>query len=215
MNEQFAKALLRIAAEHPNQVERMLSGKLITLDKISAVTRQLNMAAWLWFKDAEIAAVHTLTGAAFGILSDLTHHKTRTRPVPFDERHVPEELRPYTRDLRNLMNESADFLKHARKDPNETHELNPLWTEHYLFNAIKAYTLLNDGNCDHELMSLFVIRFAVLHPDIFGNCFSPAFNERWNTEAVKNLNRVEFFDRFGGPLRDQPPGVGATDFHLP
>jgi len=209
MNDQFAKALLQMAEEHPKEVERMLARGLVKIGKIDAVRGQLNVAVWLWFKNAEITAVHTLTGAAFGILADLTHHKTRTRPVPFDDQHVPEYLKPFKRDLRNLMNEAADFLKHARKDPDEIHELNPAWTEQYLFNAIKAYTLLNDGNCDHELMNLFVIHFAIHNPGMFAAGFTPRFNKRWNLEEVRQLSRAAFFDNFGGPLRHEPPRGAA------
>lgn len=83
------------------------------------------------------------------------------------------------------------------------------FTEHYIFNAIKAYSELK-GTCDQPLMSLFVQRFAPLNPTIFDRAtgLGPLPQDGWDIETLKNRSRVEFFEQFGGPLRDLPPEIG-------
>jgi len=43
--------------------------------KLDAATRQLHMAIRLYFQDADPLAIHTLAGAAHGILADLARHR--------------------------------------------------------------------------------------------------------------------------------------------
>ena len=46
-----------------------------TVSKLDAATRQLHMAIRLYFQDADPLGVHTLAGAAHGILEDLSQKR--------------------------------------------------------------------------------------------------------------------------------------------
>jgi hypothetical protein len=173
---------------------------------MAAARRQLNTAIWLWFKEADPASIHTLTAAAFRVLAALYFHEKKRPPTPLNEDDLPDELRPYAKQLRNELARAETFLKHARTDPDDTHPIPLAWTENLIFNAIKAYTELK-GTCDQPLMSLFIMRFSVLNPDIFGGKanVAPLLQKGCDIETLKHLSRVEFFGRFGGQDRFLPP----------
>ncbi|HWM24342.1 MAG TPA: hypothetical protein VNP98_05925 [Chthoniobacterales bacterium] len=207
MDEQFVDAMWKVARENRDWIAQMgRFGEIVNLDKMEAARRQLKMAVWLWFKEADIASIHTLTGAAFGILAGLYHHKFKRLPAPFDEQYMHEELRGYMKQLRNVMRSAEDFLKHSRKDPDKIQPISPLWTAYYIFHAIKTYMELHDGECDQVLLSLFIIRFRILCPEVFGDGPTPRFDERWDVERFKNIrSNAEFFAMVGGRLGEGPP----------
>lgn len=206
MDKRFAKALSDVAASDPEEFKRYSAGPFLKLNKMAAARRQLNTAIWLWFQEGDSASIHTLTGAAFGILRDLYYREKKQQPAPFNADEMPEELREHAKNIRNLMTQTEGFLKHARTDPDATHALPAQFTEHYLFNAIKAYSEIK-GECDQPLMSMFVIRFSARHPDVFGGSATvrPAFQEGWDIDTLKNLSRIEYFERFCGPDLRVPP----------
>ena len=206
----FGEALINFGEKYPELFEQSLAAQFVQLNKMAAARRQLNTAIWLWFREGDPASIHTLAGAAFGVLSDLYFHRYKQRPVPLDTAHFPDELKGFEDDLRNGMAATHTFLKHALWDPDATHTFSVGWTEHYIFNAICAYSklkgTLDKPNCDQVLMSLFINRFSLFHPDIFGGKISvPAFQEGWGIDSLKKLSRVDYFRRFGGPLFSAPP----------
>jgi hypothetical protein len=206
MDQRFIDALMGFATSHAEEFDQALEGGFLELSKMAAARRQLNTAIWLWFKEADLASIHTLTAAAFRVLAALYFHEKKQQPTPLNEADLPNELRPYAKSIRNLLAQSETFLKHARLDPDDTHAIPVAWTENFIFNAIKAYTELK-GTCDQPLMSLFIMRFSAIHPDIFGGISSvaPLLQKGVDIETLKRLSRVEFFDRFGGEHRFLPP----------
>ena len=206
MDEQFVDALWRMARAHPELVTEA-TFETTKLDKMTAARRQLNTAIWLWFRGGDLGSVHTLTGAAFGILDGLYFSRFKRRPVPFDDAQLPEYLRPHAKKLRNLLAKPQDFLKHARHDGDASHDLSAQWTENYIYNAIKAFWDLNDGKMDQTLMFIFIVRFSAIYPHIFGGIdkVAPTDQKRREVEEIKQLSPVEYFDRVGGQLRLSPP----------
>src|SRR5437763_9710051 len=140
-----------MADEHPEAFEKV--GEPVRLDKMTAARRQLNSAIWLWFKEGDPASIHTLTGAAFGILDALYYRKFKRRPVPLNEVNMPEYLRPHAKKLRDLISLSQDYLKHARYDADESHDLPVGFTDHYIYGSIRAYWELNPREWNQPLMS--------------------------------------------------------------
>jgi hypothetical protein len=180
--------------------------------KMEAARRQLNTAIWLWFKDGDMASVHTLTGAAFGILHDLYQHRHKSRPIPFDEKYMPKG---YEKVIRNMLKEDETFFKHARKDPNAIHELPTEWTGIYLITTVRVYSdLMGESESLHPLMSLLTVWFRMTRPDIFFDDAPPLVLKLLDVERVKNLSKVEFFAESGGPFLPEPPYTAlAKGFH--
>jgi len=170
---------------------------------MEAARRQILTAIWLWFKDADIVSIHSITAAAFGILHDLSQHRKKGRPGVFNEKFMPKG---FEKDIRDLLKSDETFFKHARKDPDAIHELHTVWTETYILSAVEAFNSLkgNDENL-HPLVSLFVFWTRLKHPELFHRD-APEFNVKTvDIERVKKLGRVEFFEELGGPFLPEPP----------
>lgn len=174
----------------------------LTLTKLEAAKRQLVVAIWLWFKDVDLASVHTLTAAAFGILRDLFHHRKMGQPLLFDEKFMPKGAEKVIRDF--LKHDEA-FLKHARKDPEATHELFSNTTEMSLLAAVKAYgDLTGKPEENHGLMTVFVFWFAMTQPELFDD-LPPLTLKSGNVDELRKLSKTEYFAVAGGPFADTPP----------
>ena len=182
--------------------------------KLEAASRQINTAIWLWFKDADIVSIYTLTAAAFEILDGLFHHRKMGRPILFDDRYMPEGTSK--RDIVSMLKEAETFSENTRKAPTKTLKLNPVWTELYLHSAINAYVKLTVGDpVSHPLMSLFVLRFAITRTQLFGVDAFPLRNKGLDVEKLKMLSKVEFFQELGGTFRTQPPPINSNLSHYP
>src|SRR2546423_6627828 len=107
--------------------------RLLRLSKIDAARRQIESAIWLWFLDADIVSVHTLTTAAHRILTHLAEHRG-VNPLPFTKAYLPmrrgKEANPTFRDAETFFKQA----KHA-----ETYGFDEVWIELYLFDAVMAY----------------------------------------------------------------------------
>src|SRR5881394_2868805 len=91
--------------------------RLLRLRKIDAAKRQIESAIWLWFVDADIVSVHTLTLAAHRILLQLS--KTwGVNPLPLTTRCFPRRHDSITR---SVIEQPDAFFKQAKSD--EIYEL--------------------------------------------------------------------------------------------
>jgi hypothetical protein len=181
--------------------------KILRVNKMESAKRQIVTAIWLWFKDADIVSVHTITAAAFGILADLLHHKKKGRPMPFAEEFMPKG---HEKAIRELLKSDEVFFKHARKDPDAVHELYTHWTGIYLFTATKAYSDLlepTSGHDLHPLMNILGFWFAMTDPELFLD-LPPLTLKSADVNELRKLSKTEYFEMAGGPFADSPP----TDF---
>lgn len=82
--------------------------------KLDAARRQLETAIWLLFENADSVSIHTLAHAAFGILKNVAEHRKISGVL-----EAAEELYVSTtkKDFWNGFNKTANFFKHADKDP--------------------------------------------------------------------------------------------------
>src|SRR5436190_21262400 len=86
--------------------------RLLRLRKIEAAKRQIESAIWLWFTDADIVSVHTLTLAAHRILLELS--KTwGVNPLPLTTRCFPKRRERITRPP---FEDPEAFFKHAKSE---------------------------------------------------------------------------------------------------
>src|SRR5437667_6278574 len=86
--------------------------RVLRLRKIEAAKRQIESAIWLWFVDADIVSVHTLTLAAHRILLELS--KTwGVNPLPLTTRCFPKRRDRITRPA---IEEPDSFFKKAKSE---------------------------------------------------------------------------------------------------
>jgi len=132
-----------------------------SVSKLDAATRQLRMAIVLYFRDADPLGVHTLAGAAHGLLRDLLVRRDGPPGVQArDEMVRSEHLTFVTR----MVNEAKNVLKHANRDPDHVLTFNPDWTDFLVFDAIRMHielaSELNRAN------TLFLIWLSAKYPNV-------------------------------------------------
>jgi hypothetical protein len=103
-----------------------------SVSKLDAAERQLHMAILLYFQDADALGVHTLAGAAHGILEDLA----RKQDLQSKGTGVQSGQRDY---VTSMINNAKNFLKHADRDPDDVLTFNPDWTDFLMFEAIHMH----------------------------------------------------------------------------
>ena len=171
-------------------MDRYLNPRLIRLDKVEAARRQIESAIWLWFVDADMVSVHTLTAAAHRLLLEMAKAWNVTA-FPFTAAYVPGRA---GKDARRAAPDPATFFKRAKKD--ETYVLSEAWTELYLFDAVMAYNNLMDNRCASAMMSTFIVRFAVQRQELFARgAFSfleEAVSKDFDIERLEQLSKLEF-----------------------
>jgi len=171
----------------------------VAFTKLDAARRQINSAIWLWFNGADIVSVHTLAAAAHRIVLDLSG-TTETAPLPFDTANLPEGL------TAKMLRKAQIFLEPAKDDPDKTINLNPVWTELYLFLVVSAYTeFAIDDDSYHPLMSAFILRLGVCRPEVFSRDALPNLDKRVEVERIKKLSKAEFLKEMFGNISPPPP----------
>jgi hypothetical protein len=110
-----------------------------TVTKLDAATRQLQEAIRLYFQDGEPLAVHTVAGAAHGILRDLLGR--RDGPLSGRARAGTVQL-DHSAFVTKMVGKAKNFLKHAEHDPESVLSFNTDWTDFLLYDAIAMHISL-------------------------------------------------------------------------
>jgi len=107
------------------------------VSKLDAARRQLETAVRLYFSEADPVSIHTLTSAAYQVLSDVNRARGG---APMLKEQVPTWVRPdATREAKQKLSEAENFFKHANRDHNEVLEFSQGPTELLLYDAVKKY----------------------------------------------------------------------------
>jgi hypothetical protein len=157
----------------------------IHLNKLDAARRQLKVAICLLFDDKDPVAVHTLIGAASGIISDLVdkHHPDKSW-----DKFAQESNAISASEYFQVMRKPQNFLKHARDDHTATFDFDPRDTESLAF-----WVVMNLGNFGTLTMEESVLQLWYLA------CYAPTLDPQ-----VEPYNRaLEVF----GDLRQTPREV--------
>ena len=171
------------------------------MDKLEAARRQIESAIWLWFVDADMISVRTLTAAAHRLILDLAELWGVTA-FPFTAAYFPART---GEGDKSAAPDAETYFKEAKES--ETYELSEAWAELYLFDAVMAYSNLVDHRRASALMSTFVVRLGVQRPDLFvQGAFSlleKTVSKDFNIERLEQLTKIEFlkecFGIFGPP----------------
>jgi len=131
-----------------------------TISKSDAGLRQIRQAIRIFFARGDMIAVHTLTGAAFQVFTDLGKLKGIKSRYRGEDIVRPDRVA----DLERALNHTQNFLKHADKDPDATLSYVEEASVLYLFEAVElSYQVLRQDS--RELLA-FRIWFIVTHPDL-------------------------------------------------
>lgn len=109
----------------------------LTISKLDAARRQLEIAVRLYFVEADPVSIHTLTSTAYQLLADINK---AIGGSPMLKEQVPTWVRPDASDeARRRLNEAANFFKHADRDHEAILEFNsnPTWL--WLYDACQKY----------------------------------------------------------------------------
>ena len=115
----------------------MASKAKLKVAKLDAARRQLETAVRLYFSEADPVSIHTLTSAAYQVLSDVNRAR---RGAPMLKEQIPTWVRPdATAEAKRRINEAANFFKHADRDHDEVLEFSEGQTELLLYDAVQKY----------------------------------------------------------------------------
>lgn len=133
----------------------------ITVTKLEAASKQLDMAIRLFFACADAISVHTLAVAAANVFADVAEHRnagvswrTRTR----------DDSGLSTGELKRIFHEEWNFFKHADRDPESTLAFNDLISEDFIFMAVLDCGDLQGTTCP---MQAFQIWYIAAHAERF------------------------------------------------
>lgn len=138
--------------------------KKIQISKIDAARRQILTAIRLYFNNADIVSTHTLAAVAYNITKNICDSNDQL-PESFTAQ-ITDYIKPkYKKLFWRKMNETANFFKHADRDPKDVHEFYPEQSENLLFLAIYQYLSLTQDNCPE--IRLFSTWYMIHHPKSF------------------------------------------------
>lgn len=123
--------------------------QLMNISKLQAAQRQMDCAIGLYFAERDEVSIHTLVGAAYLVLSDLS--KAAKKDSPVDQYVKPEHREKFEGAIRA----SQNFFKHAdRGSEAALLDFNPHETELLLFINVETFRQLSGGITDS--MSVFL-----------------------------------------------------------
>src|SRR5437899_4730412 len=96
------------------------------LTKCDSATRQLTAAIRLYFQDADPLAIHTIAGAAHGLLRDLLARKAASSS---DHAQASSEQSEQVGFVSRMVDQAKNFLKHADRNPEMVLTFNTDWTD--------------------------------------------------------------------------------------
>lgn len=165
----------------------------LTISKLDAAKRQIEIAIQLYFNELDPVSIHTLAAAAYNILRALA--KTQGSSGMLIKDKLLDICKPELRSaIRAKINATENFFKHADRDPDAV--LN--------FSSGQGELLLMDA-CDkyRELTSEYPALFKVFHawyilknPDLFN--LPPGSEEVKNKLAKKyaDFPRRQYFSEY-------------------
>jgi hypothetical protein len=131
--------------------------------KIEAAMRQLDVAIWLFFVEADPISVRTLAGAATTVLADLIESKDRNGS--WRSRIIEDTGLPRAQVL-SIINETQNFFKHADRDPDMSLLFNDEENDDLLFVGVLECGEIHPTSLH---MQAFQIWYMAAHPNRFAS----------------------------------------------
>jgi len=137
---------------------------MIKLEKMDVARRQYRAALELWFADGDPVAIHTLAMAANEVLTDVAEHRGLNHlSSDFITDVISKALSSTPEEAHRLRTSSANFFKHADRDPDDELEFDPEWNVPIL--AWSLVCLLHMHESFALVERAFWMRLAVEQPN--------------------------------------------------
>lgn len=164
----------------------------LTISKMEAAECQLITAIRLFFRRGDPFSIHTLAGAAVGILGDLASARGITNPF-IDNDVIRPEMKG---EFRRILRQGRNFLKHADRDPNDTWRMKPDLNKFSIFEGMFLYEALNEDEPGEFVF--YRIWFSYHHPHLFTHADWPSTRElveglsggRINEDVMTDYNLI-------------------------
>ena len=144
----------------------------ITVYKIEAAKAQLLEAINLFFEERDPIPIHTLVGAALGILNDLIADKDLVRDnqliFHYDTIYIKDK---YRKKFQKMINSHKNFFKHADLDLKKgltTIAFNPELNQFFIFEAIRVSRIIQPDFWPAEY-KVFIYWIMKQYPNLFNN----------------------------------------------
>jgi hypothetical protein len=115
----------------------------LSISKLDAARRQLEVAIRLYFFDDDPVSIYTLGAAAYGVLRDIALAK-KVQLLTGEQRLIDRVVPGKERELLAALRRHQNFFKHADRDPDAAIDFNPESTEWLLFDSTVAYAQLTN-----------------------------------------------------------------------
>lgn len=157
------------------------------VSKLDAAGRQLHLSIDLFFADADPIGVHTIAGAAHGLLRDLFRRKHGRGIAPARKSIEVSTSRVV---VERKIVEARNFFKHADRDPNHVLRFHPNWTDFLMFESIHLHMELAQTITRQH--SIFLIWLSAKYPGVLllDGCIG-------DTASLSKLRHV--FSSLGSP----------------
>jgi hypothetical protein len=159
--------------------------KKITISKLDAARRQLQIAIKLWFAEDDPVSVHTLAYAAYEIIHRVSKERNPSRAELMFDAPVKKERRV---EFVKALKEDASFFKHAETDVNGVIEFIPELSFWFLF-----FSAIGVQACGEQLSYLesAILTWTTLHhPDILSEEGRALTAQRTNAEQLQRIRAV-------------------------
>jgi hypothetical protein len=157
----------------------------VTITKLVAARRQLDVAIRLYFDEGDEIAVHTLVGAAHILITDLS--KAAGLESVIDRHIVPTYRGKFEGGIRSAQN----FFKHSDRDgPDATLEFDPHFTELMLFIDIEMFKELT-GSATDPMRAFHAYAGATFGREAFERFPQDALDDL--AEHAQRMSKREFF----------------------
>jgi len=111
----------------------------ITITKLDASRRQLEMSIMMFFLEKDHVCVHTLAAASNEVLQDLLKHYHGKSTESEWLEVIKEDKRD---EVRKMMRNPQNYFKHANNDPEGVLRFYYKSTKFIIFQAVEAYSKL-------------------------------------------------------------------------
>jgi hypothetical protein len=157
----------------------------LRINKLDAARRQINAAIRMTFEGEDPVAIHSVIAAGHRIIRDICEQRGDIESyLRFTDWIAPG----YEREFWHAMNASANFIKHADKDPDEIHELDDEASDYMIVFATKWYRDL--GNSISTEMNVFATWWAVQHPNVLKGEILTQFVKAGISSHVEGLKKA-------------------------
>jgi hypothetical protein len=178
---------------------------MLTISKLDAAKRQIEVAIRMYFHHGDPVAIHTLAAASYNVLRNL-NDKRGGEPMFLKETLIQRAKPEKRKALIEKINEAENFFKHADRDHDATLDFRPDATDFVLLEGCDKYQQLS-GEIT-PTMAVFRTWMMVENPDIFLLKPDQAAQFQKHKQTLGHSNRVEFFNEMMPAA--QRAGIGSA-----